>query len=78
MTGTREWSYVGGENESVVVYDAYFYRPGETEKAGWQYRPVRKKLAEVDPRYFSEVVLQLTRATASSDTRLKYPDCREW
>nr|WP_300680355.1 DUF4132 domain-containing protein [uncultured Acetatifactor sp.] len=71
-------SYVGGENETVVVYDAYFYRPGETEKAGWQYRPVRKKLAEVDPRYFSEVVLQLTRATASSDTRLKYPDCREW
>ncbi len=64
-------SYVGGENESVVVYDACFYEPGET-------KPVRKKLGEVDPRYFSEVVLQLSRATASSDTRLKYPDCREW
>lgn len=71
-------SYAGGENETVVVYDACFYGPGEEEKTGWQYKPVRRKLAEVDPRYFSEVVLQLSRATASSDMRLKYPECREW
>jgi len=71
-------SYVGDENDTVVVYEAFFYQPDAVEKTGWRYQPVRQKLSEVDPRYFSEIVLQLTRATASSDKRLKYPDCRVW
>lgn len=71
-------AYVGVENDTVVVYEAYFYQPGITEKVGWLYQPVRQKLGQVDPRYFSEVVLQLTRATASSEKRLDYPDCRKW
>lgn len=71
-------SYVGDENDTVVVYEAYFYQPGVTEKVGWLHQPMRQKLGQVDPRYFSEVVLQLTRATASSEQRLDYPDCRKW
>lgn len=71
-------SFVGDENDTVVVYEAYFYRPGVTEKVGWLQQPVRQKLGQVDPRYFSEVVLQLTRTTASSERRLDYPDCRKW
>lgn len=59
--------YVGGENNSVVVYEAYFFQPEITEKPG-----------QVDPRCFSEVVLQLTKAMASSEQRLGYPDCRKW
>lgn len=70
--------YVGGENDSVVVYEAYFYQPGVTEKVGWRYQPVKQKLGQVDPHYFSETVLQLTRATASSEKKLDYPDCRKW
>lgn len=70
--------YVGNENDTVAVYEAYFYQPGVTEKVGFLYQPVRQKLEQVDPRYFSEVVLQLTRATASSEQRLDYPDCRKW
>lgn len=70
--------YVGAENDTVVVYEAYFYQPGVTEKIGWISQPVRQKLGQVDPRYFSEVVLQLTRATAASEQRLDYPECRKW
>lgn len=70
--------FVGNENETVVVYDAYFYEPGVTEKRGWRLKPVKRKLGEVDTHYFSEVVLQLTRATSSSEEKRKYPECREW
>ncbi len=70
--------YVGNENDMVVVYEAYFFQPGVTEKVGWRCQPVRQKLGGVDSRYFSEVVLQLTRATAASEKKLDYPECREW
>ncbi|MCM1305245.1 MAG: DUF4132 domain-containing protein [Butyrivibrio sp.] len=70
-------TYIGGENENVVVYEAYFYQPGVTEKVGYRYLPVRQKLGQVDSRYFSEAVLQLARATASSQERRPYPDCRQ-
>lgn len=38
------------------------------------------KLGEVNPRYFSETLLQITKATASSTERRPYPDCkrRRW
>lgn len=68
---------VGCENETVVVYEVYFYRPGAAEKVGWRVQPVKHKLGQVDERYFSEVVLQLTKATASSEKRLPYPDCKK-
>lgn len=70
--------YVGNENEPVVVYDAYFYEPGVTKKEGWRLKPVKRKLGEVDAHYFSEMVLQLTRATSSAEERRNYPECREW
>ncbi len=70
--------FVGNENETVVVYDVYFYEPGVTEKEGWRLKPVKRKLGEVDAHYFSEVVLQLTRATSSAEEKRNYPECREW
>jgi len=77
---TLEFSgtWVGGENETVVVYEAYFYQPGVMEKVGNYRQPIRHKLGQVEPRYFSEVVLQLTRATASSQERRPYPACRKY
>ncbi len=69
--------YVGDENDMVTVYEAFFYQPGVTEKAGWTNQPVKQKLRDVEQRYFSEVVLQITKATASSEKRLPYPDCKK-
>lgn len=68
--------YVDYSNEEVVVYEAYFYRPGNLKKDGLQYILVREVLGDVNPRYFSEVVLQLTQATAASKERRPYPECR--
>ncbi len=73
--------YVGDENEEVTVYGAKFYRAGTVERGSYVYDKVKKKdtysLGEVSPRYFSEIVLQLTRATASSQERLSYPECKD-
>ncbi|MCM1237319.1 MAG: DUF4132 domain-containing protein, partial [Ruminococcus flavefaciens] len=35
------------------------------------------KLGDVDPRYFSETILQLTRATATSKEKRPYPECKK-
>lgn len=77
-------SFVGGENEDVTVYEAWFYNAGGTlpsENAGaMKGDPIKRGsyvydkaddsnsyfLREVPERYFSEIVLQLARATASS------------
>lgn len=63
-------SFVGGENEDVTVYDARFYRAGTIERGSYVYDEADQSkalpLREVPKRYFSEIVLQLTRATASS------------
>lgn len=69
--------YIAGENTEVIVYEAYFYCPGVLETVGYQRQPVRYKLAQVDPYYFSEVVLQITNATASSTERKPYPECKK-
>lgn len=53
-------SFVGGENEDVTVYDVRFCRAGEDQEYF---------LKDVPARYFSEIVLQLTKATASSQER---------
>ncbi len=59
-----------GLDIDVIVYGAYFSKIGESNQV------VSCKLEEVDPRYFSEIILQLTKATASSTKRESYPDCK--
>ena len=64
---------VGGYYEEVTVYDARFYKAGDVEHGSYVYDEADKKkayfLKDVPPRYFSEIVLQLARATASSQER---------
>lgn len=72
--------FVGDENEEVTVYGAQFYRAGTVKRGSYVYDTVKKenrfRLGEVSPRYFSEIVLQLTRATASSTEQVAYPECK--
>lgn len=74
-------SFVGGENDEVTVYGAKFYKARTVERGSYVYDTVKKEnqyaLSEVSPRYFSEIVLQLTKATASSQEQLPYPDCKK-
>ena len=73
--------YVGDENEEVTVYGASFYKAGTVKRGSYVYDTIKKEnlyfLDQVSPRYFSEAVLQLTRATASSQEQLAYPQCKE-
>lgn len=73
--------YVGDENEEVTVYGASFYKAGTVRRGSYVYDTIKKEnlyfLDQVSPRYFSEAVLQLTRATASSQEQLAYPQCKE-
>lgn len=73
-------SYVGDENDEVTVYGAAFYRAGTVKRGSYIYDTIKKenqyKLEEVSPRYFSEIVLQLAKATASSQEQLAYPACK--
>lgn len=57
---------VGYENEEVTVGEVSFHKPGEAKRVGYTYETERYMLKEVSPRYFSEIVLQVARATASS------------
>lgn len=62
--------YVGGENDTVTVYEATFYRSGTVRRGSYCYdTPTAENtfaLGDVPPRYYSEIVYQLERATASS------------
>ena len=62
--------YVGDQSETVTVYDAVFYRAGTVQRGSYVYdKPEGDAvlpLADVDPRYFSEIVYQLQKATAAS------------
>ncbi len=62
--------YVGGENDTVTVYEAAFYRSGTVKRGSYCYdTPTAENtfaLGDVPPRYYSEIVYQLERATASS------------
>ena len=66
-------SAVGWHQEEVTVYDARFYRMGAIGDGSYGYYDADRKnaflLKDVPPRYFSEIVLQLASATASSDER---------
>lgn len=74
-------SFVGGENDEVTVYGAKFYKARTVERGSYVYDMVKEEnqyaLSEVSPRYFSEIVLQLTKATASSQEQLPYPECKK-
>lgn len=64
-------AFVGsGESETVTVYDAVFYRAGTVEHGSYVYDEPKKEdilpLDQVPARYYSEVVYQLEKATASS------------
>lgn len=63
-------SYVGGDNEDVTVFDAVFYKAGTVEHGSYCYDIPKQEnvfpLGQVPARYYSEVVWQLERATASS------------
>ena len=73
--------YVGDENDEITVYGAVFYQSDTVKRGSYVYDAVKKenryKLGEVSPRYFSEMVLQLTKATASSKEQLAYPECKK-
>ena len=62
--------YVGGENDTVTVYEATFYRSGTVKRGSYCYdTPTAENtfaLGDVPSRYYSEIVYQLERATASS------------
>lgn len=68
----------------VIVYEVHFERTVTSEVSiegavtGEALRLAPCKLGEVDPRYFSETVLQLTKATASSKEKQPYPDCKSF
>ena len=73
-------SYVGDENEEVTVYGAAFYKAGTVERGSYVYDTIKAEnqyaLDAVPARYFSEMVLQLSQATAASKERLEYPACK--
>ena len=58
------------ENTDVTVYEAVFYRSGTVTRGSYCYDTPKEEntfaLADVPPRYYSEIVYQLERATASS------------
>ena len=58
------------ENTEVTVYEAVFYRSGTVTRGSYCYDTPKEEntfaLADVPLRYYSEVVYQLNRATASS------------
>lgn len=66
---------VGYENEDVTVYGLSFHKPGAAKRVGRTWETERYLLEEIAPAYFSEIVLQITKATASAKERLEYPQC---
>lgn len=63
-------AFVGDENEDVTVYDAVFYRAGTVTRGSYVYDTPKEEniftLNKIPTRYYSEIVYQLTKATASS------------
>ncbi len=63
---TFSGSSVGYENEEVTIQQLYFYRVAPAESGDGANHPFQKEnrclLEEVDQRYFSEVLLQVTNA----------------
>lgn len=69
-------SFVGSGSlggEDITVYDVRFYRAGSVERGSYCYDEAKGDkqlpLKDIPPRYFSEIVWQMTKATASSKER---------
>ncbi len=69
-------SFVGSGSmggEEVTIYDVRFYKAGTIERGSYCYDEAEGEkqifLKDIPPRYFSEIVWQLTKATASSQER---------
>ena len=69
-------SFVGSGSmggEDVTVYDVRFYKAGTIERGSYCYDEAKGEkqlsLKDIPQRYFSEIVWQLTKATASSKER---------
>ena len=69
-------SFVGSGGmggEEVTVYDVRFYKAGAIERGSYCYDEAKGEkqipLKDIPQRYFSEIVWQLTKATASSKER---------
>ena len=62
-------TYIGGQNEEVTIEDVRFYLAGTIERGSYVYDEADDKkallLEQVPPRYFSEIILQLSKVTAS-------------
>ena len=62
-------TYIGGQNEEVTIEDVRFYPAGTIERGSYVYDEADDKkallLEQVPPRYFSEIILQLSKVTAS-------------
>lgn len=63
-------SFIGDENEDVTVYDAVFYKSGTVTRGSYNYDAPKEEhifpLNRIPARYYSEIIQQLTKATASS------------
>lgn len=72
--------FVADENEEITVYGAQFYKAGTVARGSYVYDTIKEedhyRLGEVSPRYVSEIILQLSKATASSTEQLEYPACK--
>lgn len=73
--------YAGDENETVTVYDAVFYRAGTVKRGSYCYDTPKESdlfaLSRIPARYYSEIVYQLERATASStETEAQWKEMR--
>lgn len=73
-------SYVGGLGEEVTIYGVSFYKAGTVARGSYVYDTIKKdnqyRLDEITPRYFSEIVYQLEKASVSSKDRVPYPECK--
>ena len=63
-------TFIGDENEDVTVYDAVFYKSGTVTRGSYNYDAPKEEnifsLGQIPARYYSEMVNQITKATASS------------
>ena len=64
---------VGYSEGNVTIYDVRFYKAGTIERGSYVYDEADAEkayfLKDIPPRYFSEIVLQLARLTASCEER---------
>jgi len=64
---------VGYSEGNVTIYDVRFYKAGAIERGSYVYDEADAEksyfLKDIPPRYFSEIVLQLARLTASCEER---------